>query len=230
MRIAEIFHSVQGEGKLAGTPSLFVRVSGCDLRCRWCDTPYASWRPEGEDMSVARIVGRLRELPPAGHVVLTGGEPLIMPDAPELCEALQDLGLHITVETSATVYRRLRLDLASIAPKLSNSTPPAEAGENLVRTHERRRLNIGAIQQFIDNSPAFQLKFVVTSEADLAEIESILATLRGWSGSDVLLMPEGVDRDTLRRRAEWVQRVCRRMGWRYCPRLHIEWWGNARGR
>lgn len=230
MRIAEIFHSIQGEGKLAGTPSLFIRASGCDLRCRWCDTPYASWHPEGEEMSPEQIMQRLRALPPTGHAVLTGGEPLIMPDALELCDALKSAGLHITVETSATVYRPLRLDLASISPKLSNSTPPAEAGENVIRAHERRRLNIAAIQQFIDTSPGFQLKFVVMSEADIAEIERILSMLRGWRGSDVLLMPQGADRAALRQREQWVTGVCRRMGWQYCPRLHIEWWGNVRGR
>lgn len=181
-------------------------------------------------MSVAQIMDRLRALPSAGHVVLTGGEPLIMPDAAELCDALKCIGLHITVETSATTYRPLRLDLASISPKLSNSTPPAESGGNLARAHERRRLNIAAIQQFIDAAPDFQLKFVVMSESDIDEIQHVLDRLKGWRGSDVLLMPEGVDLAALRQREKWITEVCRRMGWRYCPRLHIEWWGNVRGR
>ena len=72
MRIAEIFASLQGEGLLAGTPSTFVRTSGCNLRCVWCDTPYTSWEPEGEDLSLADVLNLVRALPPR-HAVVTGG-------------------------------------------------------------------------------------------------------------------------------------------------------------
>src|SRR5438477_4165774 len=103
MKIAEIFYSIQGEGKLAGVPSVFVRASGCNLRCVWCDTPYASWEPQGEDVPVGEIVQRVAAHE-AHHVVLTGGEPIIMPDIAPLCAALKDRGHHITIETAATVY------------------------------------------------------------------------------------------------------------------------------
>ena len=124
MRLAELFHSIQGEGKLAGVPSVFVRASGCNLRCVWCDTPYASWDPEGDDVPVDEIVRRVA-LFDCRHVVLTGGEPMIMPDIGALCDALKAWrdDCHITIETAATVYRPLKLDLASLSPKLSNSTP-----------------------------------------------------------------------------------------------------------
>ena len=71
MRIAEIFYSLQGEGSLIGMPSVFVRASGCNLRCVWCDTPYTSWRPQGEDQSIAQILEAARAYP-ARHVVVTG--------------------------------------------------------------------------------------------------------------------------------------------------------------
>src|SRR5258708_5450135 len=122
MKLSELFYSVQGEGKLVGVPSVFVRASGCNLRCVWCDTPYASWSPEGEEIAVAEIVARVREHG-AGHVVITGGEPMIMPDIVELCAALRAEGRHITIETAATVYKPVAADLASLSPKLSNSTP-----------------------------------------------------------------------------------------------------------
>ena len=80
MKIAEIFYSIQGEGILAGTPSVFVRTSGCNLRCVWCDTPYTSWQPEGEHMTIGGILADVRRLG-ATHVVVTGGEPMIVGDA-----------------------------------------------------------------------------------------------------------------------------------------------------
>lgn len=224
MRLAERFYSIQGEGKLAGVPSVFLRVSGCNLRCSWCDTPYASWEPEGEDVPVERIVQQVRQYP-ARHVVLTGGEPLIMPDVQDLCAALKQQGLHVTVETAATVYKPLALDLASLSPKLANSTPAGRHAE----MHERLRLNLPVVQRFIDNSPQFQLKFVVTGEADLQEIDGILGSLRSWRNEDVLLMPEGIDAATLRQRAVWVVEICKRRAWRYCPRLHVELFGHRRG-
>src|ERR1041385_4766051 len=200
MRVAEIFHSIQGEGKLSGIPSVFIRASGCNLRCVWCDTPYASWHPEGEIISVPDIVSRVASYN-CSHVVLTGGEPLIMPDVIDLCAALKRAGYHVTVETAATVFHKLDLDLASLSPKLSNSTPHTRDGGKFAAMHENARLNIPVIQQFIDTSPDFQLKFVVASESDLTEIEQVLAQLKHWKSPDILLMPEGTDQATLDSRA-----------------------------
>src|SRR5688572_22159252 len=196
MRISELFYSIQGEGKLAGVPSVFVRASGCNLRCVWCDTPYASWDPEGPEMSVARIVEDVEEFG-ARHIVITGGEPLIMPDIVELCDALKARQHHITVETAATVFKQLKLDLASLSPKLANSTPHERESGRFAAVHEKNRLNFETIQRFIDTSPSVQLKFVVAQERDMDEIESILANVRGWKREDVLLMPEGTDIATL---------------------------------
>src|SRR6185436_1708848 len=100
MKISELFYSIQGEGKLMGVPSVFIRASGCNLRCWWCDTPYASWEPEGQDAPVAEIVRQVESFD-AKHVVVTGGEPMIMPDVVELCDALKACGHHITIETAA---------------------------------------------------------------------------------------------------------------------------------
>src|SRR5438874_9929251 len=104
MKIAEIFQSIQGEGRLAGVPSVFVRTSGCNLRCVFCDTAYTSWEPEGENLSVGAIMERLSAYS-ARHVVVTGGEPLIAPEIEELCTALKARDYHITVETAATVFK-----------------------------------------------------------------------------------------------------------------------------
>jgi 7-carboxy-7-deazaguanine synthase len=228
IKIAEVFYSIQGEGKLAGVPSVFVRVSGCNLRCSWCDTPYASWDPQGEPMDVPAIVAAVMAHG-AGHVVLTGGEPMIMPAIGDLCTALRERGQHITIETAATVFSPVDMDLASLSPKLSNSTPHERAGGRFAQMHERQRLRTEVIQRFIDHAPAFQLKFVVSGEGDVDEIRMVLGGLRGWRPEDVLLMPEGTDAATLHARSGWIAEICKRTGFRYCPRLHVELYGNTKG-
>src|ERR1044072_742984 len=87
LKIAEIFYSLQGEGSLVGVPSVFVRTSGCNLRCSWCDTPYTSWHPEGEEMKRGAILERVKPSR-ARHVVVTGGEPLIATEMVKLTEML----------------------------------------------------------------------------------------------------------------------------------------------
>src|SRR2546423_11827157 len=189
MKISELFYSIQGEGKLVGVPSVFVRASGCNLRCTWCDTPYASWQPEGSETSIEQIVEQAARYP-TNPLVLPGGEPMIMPEIVALTQALRER-YHITIETAATVYEPVEMDLASLSPKLSNSTPTDREGGRFARAHEKARLNIPVIQQFIDKAPEFQLKFVVSGEADLQEIDALMSEVRGWKPEDVLLMPEG---------------------------------------
>jgi 7-carboxy-7-deazaguanine synthase len=228
VKIAEIFYSIQGEGKLMGVPSAFVRVSGCNLRCVWCDTPYASWEPEGTEEMIEGIVSRVAGYR-ARHVVITGGEPMIMVELPRLCQALKERGLHITLETAGTVYLPVNADLMSISPKLSNSTPRVRENGRFAAVHEKNRLNVGVIQRLMENCGEFQLKFVICERGDLGEIRELLSQLKGWAPSDVLLMPEGIDRETLEERAGWIGEVCKEEGFRFCPRLHVMLYGNRRG-
>jgi 7-carboxy-7-deazaguanine synthase len=233
--IAETFLSIQGEGKLAGTSSFFIRVSGCNLRCGWCDTPYASWDPEGSARSLDELLaGAVAS--GAGHAVLTGGEPMIFPQVTGLARLLRAAGLHVTIETAGTVTREVDCDLMSISPKLSNSTPREgdgrDPGGHWRLRHEERRINLESLQSLIDSHQRprrdLQLKFVVSSPADLPEIESLLARLKGWQPGDVLLMPEGVTVGALQR-GQWLAAECLERSWRFCPRLHIELFGNRRG-
>ena len=228
MRIAEIFHSIQGEGLLAGVPSIFIRTSGCNLRCHWCDTPYASWKPEGPEMSIEEILKKLTEWN-CDHVVLTGGEPMIAPDLPELATVLKKQKKHITIETAGTILPNgIPCDLASLSPKLANSTPSLERDPAWAKKHETTRLQPEVIAEWIRKYP-FQLKFVVSSENDLAEIKSLLLKLPKISADRVLLMPEGVDTQTLASRSPWLVEICKREGFSFCPRLHIELFGHTRG-
>ena len=228
MRIAEIFHSIQGEGLLAGVPSVFVRTSGCNLRCDWCDTPYASWNPEGTEISVSEIANKISEWN-CNHLVLTGGEPMIAPDLFELATVLKKEGRHITIETAGTLLPNgIPCDLASISPKLSNSTPPPERDPAWAKKHETTRFHPEVITEWIRNYP-FQLKFVVSTGNDLAEIKDLLSRLPPVPLDRILLMPEGIDVKTLAARSPWLVEICKREGFRFCPRLHIELFGHTRG-
>lgn len=228
MRVAEIFHSIQGEGLLTGVPSVFIRTSGCNLRCDWCDTPYASWKPEGKEMSVLEILKEISEWD-CSHIVLTGGEPMIAPDLTELSNALKKQNKHITIETAGTIPPNgIPCDLASISPKLSNSTPPASRDPAWAKRHEATRLQPEVISEWIRNYP-FQLKFVVSSENDLVEIKNLLSLLPSVPSDKILLMPEGIDSKSLASRSPWLVEICKREGFRFCPRLHIELFGHKRG-
>lgn len=222
MFIAEIFHSLQGEGSLIGVPSIFIRTSGCNLRCSWCDTPYTSWNPEGQHLSLDAILDQVAAYP-ARHVVVTGGEPMIGPEIVPLTERLRARGLHITIETAGTVAAPVACDLMSISPKLANSTPEGQWGAQ----HERLRFQPAVLRELIANY-AYQLKFVVAHPDDVAEIRRIVAETQADRGK-VILMPEGVDPAILRERGAWLAETAKREGFRFTPRLHIELWGNRRG-
>ena len=226
MKIAEIFYSIQGEGMLAGVPSVFVRSSGCNLRCTWCDTPYTSWQPEGVEMALDTIVAEVAGHK-ASHVVVTGGEPMIAEGVVELTERLRGEGLHITIETAGTLHRPLACDLMSISPKLANSIPREREGGRWAAQHDRLRYQPDVLKKLMSECE-YQLKFVVSAPADLEEIGAILKAVDA-DRSRVILMPEGIDAETLRERSVWLAEICKREGFRYGPRLHIELYGNRRG-
>jgi 7-carboxy-7-deazaguanine synthase len=223
MRIAEIFYSIQGEGRLIGVPSVFIRTSGCNLRCAWCDTPYTSWAPEGEERSLNDIMAEAKRYG-AKHTVVTGGEPFLPHEIEELTQALKRDGFHVTIETAATIFKPVECDLMSLSPKLANSTPEGK----FTRMHEEHRLNLPVIQQFIDRYD-YQLKFVVDEKKDFGEIEEILQKLKHVDRRRVLIMPQGRTREELHERAPWIVELCKERGFSYTPRLQIELWGNRRG-
>jgi len=228
MRIAEIFQSIQGEGFLSGMPSVFVRTSGCHLRCRFCDTPYAAWAPEGEQLSVEEIVRRVVEFS-AGHVVITGGEPMLWKEMVPLTAELRRRGRHLTIETSGTWYLPVECDLMSISPKLSNSTPSAAENPRWASHHERHRHRPDVIRRLVQQYP-YQIKFVIDTPADCLEVEEYLRQFPEIDRSRVLLMPQGTDRQTLAEKAHWLIPYCQQHRLHYCPRVHIELFGNVRGR
>lgn len=226
LRISEIYRSVQGEGLLTGTPSVFVRTSGCNLRCWFCDTPFASWNPEGEYMSIDQIGTSVDELQ-ANHVVLTGGEPFIFKNLRELCYRLHGSQHHLTIETAGTIYRELVCDLVSISPKLYGSAP-VSSSSSWHAAHHQRRERLDVVRQLMSEH-AYQLKFVVDQPHDAEEVLEYLEKLGGYDGGRVLLMPQGTQAAALDRQAEWLLPWCQKHELRFCPRAHIHWFGNKRG-
>ena len=222
LKIAELFYSLQGEGSLIGVPSVFIRTSGCNLRCSWCDTPYTSWQPEGDDRTIAQILEAVGAFP-ARHAVVTGGEPMIAPEIVALTQALRAAGLHITIETAGTVFHPVECDLMSISPKLANSTPEG----NWAAQHDRVRIQPAVLSQLIDRY-AYQLKFVVAQPTDLEEIRTLAAQL-GAPAERVILMPEGTAPAVLHERALWLAEICKNEGYRFSPRLLLYLYGNRRG-
>ncbi|MCK4873723.1 MAG: 7-carboxy-7-deazaguanine synthase QueE [Phycisphaerales bacterium] len=228
LSVADSFLSIQGEGKLSGVPSWFIRVSGCNLSCTWCDTPHASWKARGATRSVDDLV---TEAARSGvrHVVITGGEPMLFPAVAQLTAKLREGGLHVTLETAGTVDRDIHVDLMSISPKLANSTPwVREDGRHAVE-HEAQRMRPDILRALMQRGDDLQLKFVVQYPSDVQEIERVLDLLPGCQREDVLLMPEGVDGDPSPALRKLIVSACLSHGWRYCDRLHIRLFGNRRG-
>jgi 7-carboxy-7-deazaguanine synthase len=227
MRIAEIYRSVQGEGLLTGVPSVFVRASGCNLRCWFCDTPYTSWQPEGRDMSTDEIVAQVEEWD-TRYVVVTGGEPMLFAEMIPLCERLRAAGQHLTVETAGTLYLPVVCDLMSISPKFASSAPSGEEHPHWHRRHERERHRPQVIRQLIGEYE-YQVKFVIDSPADLEVVERYLVELPEIARERVLLMPQGIEQAELDSRAAWLRPYCEAEGLKFCPRKQIEWYGPVRG-
>ena len=208
---------------LVGVPSVFVRTSGCNLRCTWCDTPYTSWQPEGEERSLDSIIEEVNSYG-ASHVVVTGGEPMIAPGIEELTHRLTQ---HITVETAGTVDSHVRCDLMSISPKLANSTPHTREDGRWADQHERLRYQPEILRRLVQLYP-YQLKFVITAPSDVKQVNAIVNDI-GAARSRVVLMAEGAEAAILAERGRWLADIAKQEGFRMTPRLHIDLWGNRRG-
>jgi len=226
MIINEIFYSLQGEGFLAGAPSVFVRLAGCPLRCRWCDTKYAWDRKAGAHYSIAKIVRTVQKWP-CRHVVITGGEPMVDSDLPQLVRELRVAAdKHITIETAGIAYiPDMPCDLMSISPKLSNSTPD---DAKLAAMHEDSRLDIAVLGELIENYD-YQLKFVVDSVNDLPEIQETLQRIGEVDAQKVMLMPQAATKDELLAKSPIVAELCKLVGFAFSQRLQVLLWNSERG-
>jgi 7-carboxy-7-deazaguanine synthase len=178
-------------------------------------------------MTIEKIVEQVNSFG-ARHVVITGGEPMIAPEIASLCAVFRQEGYHITIETAAIQFEDVECDLASLSPKLSNSTPREREGGRFAKSHEERRWRPDVISAFMKKYE-YQLKFVIDGASDIEELLSCLRELPEAKKERVLLMPQGKTREEQRERGLWVQEECKKLGFRYCPRLHIDLFGDKRG-
>lgn len=231
MRVTEIFHSLQGEGILCGTPSMFVRLAGCPLRCRWCDTKYAWDFSAGREYVPTDLVKAVRRYS-CGHVVISGGEPMVGSDLSareglaELTQRLRTEGMHVTIETAGGLFvPDLACDLMSISPKMANSAPSEPA---LAASHEGQRLDVAALAALIQAYPS-QLKFVVETADDVREVRLLVDRLPPVPLDRILLMPQAQTRQEFLARAPAIAGLCVETGYRFGHRLHVLLWSDRRG-
>jgi 7-carboxy-7-deazaguanine synthase len=217
-RVAEVFYSIQGEGATAGTPAVFARLQGCTVGCAWCDTKY-SWDAEaGRAVDLDGLLAEMHAFP-CRRAVITGGEPLESPLFAPLVGALRARGWDVEVETSGTLALPAGLDARRIQWNVSLKLAASGVAE-------ARRIQPDAIRAFLAADAWW--KFVVTDEADLAEVLR-LAERFALPRGRILLQAEAIRREDLVARSPWVAEACTRYGFRFSPRLHVMLWGARRG-
>lgn len=253
--VVELFHSIQGEGIYTGVPSIFLRVTGCNLRCVFknsiCDTSYTSFKAEKPIFAdldeIADAIYALHvKYPNTKHLVITGGEPMLYKEGiVELLDGISYLNFHVTVETNGTlgIIEELNgdfnyIDLYSVSPKLSTSVDKEFKFVSRIKAaqHNKIRLNYEKLAEYFNhpNRSQTQLKFVYSGEASVAEIKQIIERLNGEyhceiQPKDILLMPEGANKEQLEMNSLACAEVCMREGWGFCDRLHIRIWNDKKG-
>ena len=218
--VCETFCSIQGEGIYTGVASFFIRLSGCNLHCTWCDTPYAS-RPDtpATMMSGEMLITAARQFPAVSHVVITGGEPMLHQGLANLTGKLADENRHVTIETNGTCPPEgIRCSMASLSPKLPGTQPDG-----------RNAINIECLDAWCRNYVC-QLKFVVGSDADITAAQAILSQLSAPPPREhIFLMPQAGTEAEQHARAAWLVSACRETGMRYGHRLQVTLFQNKRG-
>jgi 7-carboxy-7-deazaguanine synthase len=215
-RLSEVFRSLQGEGPSAGTPAVFLRLQGCDVGCAWCDTRYSWPEAGGEAISEEALWHKVEAQGPAPLLVITGGEPLQHAGIAELLAQAVSRWPRIEVETSGIEPPPLRHERLAynVSPKLPSATE---------RWRETWR-HAAAWRE----EPRATFKLVVGDPPDADDAERLLAEHQ-VPGERVMLMPEGLTDEAVRRHGAELAALCVRHGWRLSPRLHVWLWGAKRG-
>ena len=210
LRVNEIFHSLQGEADCVGFPTVFVRLTGCPLRCQYCDTEYAFHSGEWFDLDA--ILRKVSELE-AKYVCVTGGEPLAQPNCLKLLERLCDAGYAVSLETSGA------LDVAAVDARVSRVID--------VKTPASNEAARNRIENFAHLSPRDQLKFVICSRADYDWSKEFMRTHRLTERCRVLFSPS-YNQLSPTLLADWI--LADRLKVRFQMQLHKVLWGDVPGK
>lgn len=228
-----IFNTIQGEGRFIGVPSIFIRLSGCNLRCAWtnqdgritkCDTPYSSYEPEKNIQLISDLIEAIKKID-CKHVVITGGEPFMQRSLSVLIDHLVTVGRYLTVETNGTLYWNNPAQFMSISPKLASSTYKEHAH---FKKHDGVRINREILDLMIRNHD-YQLKFVVNNQQDFDEIEEVLGKLSIVDDGKIYLMPQGISNVQFDAKLPWIIEEAKKRNWNVTDRLHVRIWGAKRG-
>lgn len=222
VKLCEIMKTIQGEGRLQGVPSVLIRMCGCNLKCRWCDTEKTISASDTVVYKDSDLIYILKEMG-CSHVVITGGEPTIHNELVDLISVLKENGFHVTVETNGTKYIDLKCDLVSISPKLSNSNPE-ELVDDEIKKYDDKRMRIDVIKKYIQNHD-YQLKFVCDdNDEDFNEVEEILSQLGHYNNNKVMIMAESSTKKELEEKQLNIIRKCIKHNLRYANRLQLQIW------
>ena len=236
--ISDLNIVIQGEGRYAGVPHLLIRLVGCNLNCKWCDSSYASWKLEKPKYSLQDLINIVIKNPHIENAFITGGEPTI-PMNDELLKGIIDIlndhDIMIALETNGTIFKELDIDFVTISPKLKNSIPIVgeklfqyniEVTEHHKKNQENNRINISSIQKWYDNYDT-QFKFVISDKIQIKEVKDMQFELN-LSSNDIYLMPEGITNEQLQKKRKFVYELCLKYGYNYSDRLHVLVYDNKR--
>jgi len=194
MKVCEIFYSIQGEGRTVGAPAVFVRVSGCNLNCQWCDTDYT----KGQKISLEKIIQQIKKYP-CKNIIFTGGEPSFCQD--EILKIMQKLKNYtFEIETNGSNLISLPIQQVNVSYKISNAK---------IQSYELKAINSN-----------FDYKFVVINELDIKEIKRIIKKY-ALPINNIFLMPEGKTREQQLKRMPKIIELCKKYNFKFSPRLHI---------
>ncbi|WP_242356934.1 7-carboxy-7-deazaguanine synthase QueE [Hungatella effluvii] len=219
--IVEVFKTIQGEGMLQGVPSVFIRLYGCNLRCRWCDTIYTDEYHKYDVMELEVLITKIDKFN-CSHVVITGGEPFLSPGIVELTDKLREKDYHITIETNGTIYKEISCDLLSISPKLNNSVPSNLSEQELI-SYNLIRKNMIVLNKLISRYE-YQFKFVIINPDEILEAKDIVNQLSLNEISRNFIMPATNSRKELFACQKEFIKLCIEHNFRYANRLQLQVW------
>ncbi len=222
MIVNEIFYSIQGEGAFSGIPSIFIRFSGCNLRCSFCDTAHALDRRKGTHSTCDTILKKIDDYK-ARHVVITGGEPLLNESMEQFCQLLKKKGYYITIETNGTILPIETCDFWSVSPKFAHQQKRYKKTDTILFENIVKHVNT------IVKAKNYQIKFVIKTPDEMSYIRDFLKKIDPFPHERVILMPEGTNRNSQVEKLEWISELCKTFGYRLIPRLHTIIWNDKRG-